>query len=141
MYRGARILNEAIRKSSAKTVFYMTWGYRNGDTLNNGVSKTNTFDGMQEELRIGYTAIAEELSATVCPVGIAWLNAVHQDPKINLWAGDNKHPSREGTYLAACAFYATLFSESPVGLKSIDDIDGKTALFLQQVAAKTCLMK
>ena len=139
MYRGARILDETIRKSSAKTVFFLTWGYRNGDAMNAGVGKATTFEGMQEELRIGYTTIASELSATTCPVGIAWMNALHQDPKINLWAGDNKHPSREGTYLASCAFYATLLGESPVGLKFTDGINANTARFLQQVAAKTCL--
>ena len=35
---------------------------------------------------------------------------------IPLWAMDNEHPSWEGTYLAACTLYGTLFSESPLGM-------------------------
>lgn len=68
--------------------------------------------------------------------------------EINLYDGDGHHASREGTYLAACVFYAKLFGRTPVGLPSnlsLYDSDNKrtenlfslppeTARTLQQVA-------
>jgi hypothetical protein len=49
---------------------------------------------------------------------------------------DCSNPELEGTYLAACVLFATLYGQSPVGnsYTYFGEIDEQDALFLQQVA-------
>ncbi len=68
---------------------------------------------MQLEIDDGYLGIAHELRAPVAPVGIAWLAVRRQNPQLNLWQDDGNHPNEDGTYLAACVFYAVIFRQSP----------------------------
>ena len=46
----------------------------------------------------------------------------------------DRHPSEEGTYLAACSAYALLFQESPVGNSFVSDLDQAVAGELQEIA-------
>ena len=57
--------------------------------------------------------LANQLIAPVAPVGYAWLTAWLQNPQLDLWQADGSHPTEQGTYLAACVFYAVLFRQSP----------------------------
>ena len=51
---------------------------------------------------------------------------------------DKKHPTRQGTYLAACVFYATMYGRSPEGLPgSIAKLTDDEARPLQAIAWKT----
>lgn len=138
MFEGVRILDQEIRKSHARTVVFMTWAYRNGDAMNSGVKETQTFESMQEQLKIGYMQISSERSAVLCPVGLAWLKAKMEKENIGLWASDNKHPSIEGTYLSACVFYGTLLKRSPVGLEFMAGLKPDQGHFLQRVASDVC---
>lgn len=138
MYKASRKLDKLIKANGSKTAFFMAWGFRNGDFVHSDVKETQTFEGMQEQIRIGYTKIANELSALLVPVGIAWLKAVKQDPKIDLWQNDDVHPTIEGTYLSCCVFYMKLFHKSPVGLKYNAGLSTKEAEFLQTIAYETC---
>ena len=49
---------------------------------------------------------------------------------------DGSHPELEGTYLAACVVFASLYNESPVGnsYTYFGEISAEDAAFLQQVA-------
>ncbi|BCN30065.1 DUF4886 domain-containing protein [Anaeromicropila herbilytica] len=137
MYEGARKLDKVIKDNESTPIFFMTWGYKNGDTYNS-VDATKTFEGMQEQIQIGYETIADELSDQISPVGIAWLNAYQTYPNINLWAADNKHPSIAGTYLTACVMYETLLGKSPVGLEFTYKLSIEKAKALQEIAHNTC---
>ena len=106
----------------------------------------------QEKLNDAYLKIAQELGADVAPVGMAWHNARHEDPEVQLYHEDGAHPGPAGSYLAACVFYATLTGNSPVGLPKrimgkpagwkriltppadLADLDEDQAAFLQRVA-------
>ena len=44
-------------------------------------------------------------------------------PDVVLHAGDKRHPSVAGTYLAAATVYAALFKTSPVGLEYTAGLD------------------
>jgi hypothetical protein len=94
---------------------------------------------MQSHIQTGYTGLADALGARVVPVGTAWQNAIHLEPKLNLWQMDGIHPSREGSYLAANVFYGLFFDESPEGLIYTADLPAETGQFLQAVAAKIVL--
>ena len=131
MFAAARQLDAQIKKQGAKTVFFLTWARQNKPAMQDGLNKS-------------YFGIAKELGATVAPVGIAWQQALAADPNLVLHNADMSHPNANGSYLAACVFYATLLHKSPAGLPAEIKLDGKlllsvppaTAKALQAVAAK-----
>lgn len=137
MYPPARTLVSLIRENGAEPVFYMTWGYRNG-WPGNGLT---SYENMQQGLYDGYMSIVHELKTRVAPVGVAWAEAHRQNPQVNLWQDDGSHPAVQGTYLAACVFYATLFGESPEGLSYRDGLSKEEAEWLQKIAADAVLQE
>lgn len=144
LYPYAEQLNAAIKANHAcsETVFYMTWGRKFGDQQNcAGWPPVCTFEGMQQRLMVGYMTMAMQNDATVSPVGLAWKQAMDNDPtgNINLYSGDNSHPSVAGTYLTACVMYATLFQKSLVGTPYTAGVSANVALFLQQTASEVVL--
>ncbi|MBK9074722.1 MAG: PKD domain-containing protein [Flavobacteriales bacterium] len=60
-------------------------------------------------------------------------------PLINLYQADESHPSVEGTYLAACVFYSTLFQQSCAGASFTSSLPPATAAILQGIASTTVL--
>jgi len=79
------------------------------------------------------------VNGSVSPVGVAWKYVRDNHPAIVLYAGDGSHPSYEGTYLAACTFYASVFRKSPVGAPFIGSLSAQVAADLQNAAAITVL--
>jgi hypothetical protein len=132
-YPAARILVGKIMAVGAEPVFFQTWGYRDGDP-DYGISD---YDTMQAALDAGYDGIANELHVRVVRVGDTWSVIRHQPQPLNLWQSDGMHPGKEGTYLAACVFYAALYNQAPSGLDYLGGISKANAQVLQSVAAKT----
>lgn len=121
-------------------VFYMTWGRQNGDDLNcPDFPYMCTYDGMQQGLRDNYVALGEANDAYVSPVGVAWKQVRDTHPLINLYNPDGSHPSVEGTYLAACVFYCTLFQQSCTGASFVSSVQPDTAAILQGIASAVVL--
>ena len=117
-YPYAKTLNTRIRLKNpcAKVMFYMTWGYQNGDAPNCGsFPPLCTYESMDSMLRLRYMAVSDSNDAMLCPVGSTWRRIRLLYPSINLYSGDERHPSEAGTYAAACSFYSVLFGRSPVG--------------------------
>jgi len=131
-YPFARDLQREIALAGGRTMLFMTWGYKDGDRWN---WPGDTFDAMQARLAEGYSELAGELSAEIAPVGLAWAEARRRQPGIDLWADDGKHPSRLGSYLAACVFYASLTGRDPARSGFTGDLAPAEARFLQDVAA------
>lgn len=128
---------------SAKTIqpcsqvnYFMTWGRQNGDPQWDSI---NTFDKMNQRLRDAYLRIADSASASVSPVGVAWKYIRDNYPNINLYQQDGSHPSLEGSYLAACVFYTSLFHQASTGSTYNPGIDQNTATILQQVGSAIVL--
>lgn len=119
----ARLFDAEIKKAGARTVFFLTWARQ---------------DSPQDLLPLAnaFASVAGELKAQVAPVGIAWLHALQENPKFVLHYDDGSHPSPAGSYLAACVFYALLFSSTPEGL-SHANLSAADAAFLQRIAWKT----
>jgi hypothetical protein len=135
MYPAVRALDDMIRNAGAETVLLMTWGRRDGLPAEG----FQDFNAMQAELGAGYTEIGGEVGAIVARVGLAWQNAVTQDANMDLWDIDGSHPSKMGSYLAACVLYAAITQESPEGLAYRAGLLEDAALFLQRIAAETVL--
>ncbi|MEM6962026.1 MAG: DUF4886 domain-containing protein, partial [Myxococcota bacterium] len=71
----------------------------------------------------------------IAPVGRAFLKARSDAPEIKLFGPDGEHPSRRGSYLAACVLYSVLTGSSPVGLDyAPPKVPRAHALTLQQIA-------
>ncbi|MEX1187666.1 MAG: T9SS type A sorting domain-containing protein [Bacteroidia bacterium] len=122
----------------AKTVYYLTWGRKYGDSQNcANYPPLCTFEGMNNRLRWGYKTMADETESLIAPVGSAWKTAWFADSTINLWNADNSHPSNAGSYLAACTFYSTIFRKPSLGLEYSAGLSANTASFLQGVADQT----
>lgn len=132
MHEYACRLHGDIAEQGAETVFYMTWA--------------RTYQpGMQSQITQAYTEIAEELNATLAPVGEAWKRALNENPVLHLHAPDGRHADPPGSYMAACVFYAVFFDADPTGLPGTLTVDGTTlvdlspdrAALLQRVARET----
>jgi hypothetical protein len=116
--------SEAARRHGAKPVFFMSWAYADRPE-------------MTAQLAEAYTAAGNENDAFVIPAGLAFARSVAQRPALNLYARDKRHPSLEGTYLAAATVYAALYRQTPVGNAYTAGIDADTARFLQTIAWDT----
>jgi hypothetical protein len=135
MYPAARELVRQINKNGAKPVFFLTWGHRDGWLEEN----LNGFEAMQFSLDQGYMDIGRELNVSISPVGYAWLLALRQNPQLRLWQDDGSHPSQQGSYLAACVFYAAIFHKTPQGLSYHADLPEDQASQLQKIAGEAVL--
>ena len=120
----------------SQAMFFMTWGRQNGDPQWDSI---NTFDKMNDRLRLAYLRFADSSNASVSPVGVAWKYVRDNHPSINLYTGDGSHPSYAGSYLAACTFYASIFHSSPVGSAFNGSLNASDALLLRQ-AASLCVL-
>lgn len=125
----------------AETMFFMTWGRKNGDAVNGTIyPPIATFEGMQGRLRESYLMFAQDFTATVSPVGVAWKNVRTQFPSIELYNPDESHPSIYGTYLAACVFYTSMFHKPATSASFITSgISTTDATNLQTIASNTVL--
>jgi hypothetical protein len=135
MYPAARLLVRQIREVQAIPIFFQTWAHRNGWS-ENGLPG---YEAMQSQIDSGYQQIAQELNVPIAPAGYAWFMAMRQNPQWNLWQEDGSHPNEQGTYLAACVFYAVVFRQSPEGLTYAAHLPQETAHALQSIAANVVL--
>ena len=135
MYPAIRTLVGSIRQAQATPLLFQTWAHREG-WPEQGLP---TYRSMQAQIDQGYRAIGGELNVQVVAVGDAWASALGRDGDAELWQADGSHPSEQGTYLAACVFYAAIFGASPEGLAYRGTLSAERAQQLQTIAADTVL--
>jgi len=146
---GAIRLDSMIEDADAETVFFQTWGYRDGDSTN--AVRNPDYPTMQANLESGYRLYAENLTdaertAYIAPVGLAF-QVIYDDIVAaggtptdsgslfyTLYSSDGAHPSARGSYLAACVIHATLAGTSSVGLPDDVGLNSNTRMQLQQAA-------
>jgi hypothetical protein len=135
MYPAARQLVRLVHHAGAQPMFFITWAHREGWPQNGLIG----YASMQSAIDQGYLVIARELHVAVAPVGEAWSAALSQEARSGLWQRDGEHPTINGTYLAACVFYAAVFRESPTGLQYHAGLPSRDATKLQTIASKVIL--
>lgn len=121
-----------IQAAGGETALYMTHAY---------VKPHKKYDPeMIRAIEKLYVETGNAVGALVIPVGLAFEESYKQRPDLKLHQSyDSSHPSLDGTYLAACVVFASVYGQSPVG-NSYDyfgKVDKDTAAFLQQVAQDT----
>lgn len=112
--------------NGSKVLYFMTWAQKDKPE-------------QTAKLANAYYDIAKETGGFVAPVGLAFEQISKQYPELNLYHSDGKHPSLEGTYLAAAVFFSILYNQSPIGgaLPIDSNMSPETAIKLQTVAWET----
>ncbi|WP_051220691.1 PKD domain-containing protein [Flavobacterium filum] len=137
VYPYAQQLNNLINQQNpcAETVFYMTWGRKNGDASNcANWPPVCTYTGMDDLLNERYRFMAEQNDAILSPVGAVWRYIRENYPSIELYSADGSHPSVAGTYAAACSFYATLFRKNPEQITFTAGLTNEVATAIRSAA-------
>lgn len=130
-------LDEIIDKRGAQTVFYQTWGRRDGDRDN--FKRFPTYWRMQKALTKAYDTAAKKTEGVVAPVGEAWSRVRREKPNLgkSLYQSDGSHPSKAGAYLAASVFYATLFKAHPNQSTFTGEMTEADSAYLKKIAWET----
>lgn len=134
----AQKLDSLIKTANpcTETLFYMTWGRKNGDASNCPIyPPLCTYEGMQSKLRERYLLMASICEASVVPVGVAWKKMRQLHPSTELYNADESHPSLTGSYLAALSFYQCLFLKAPSAQVYKAGLSDSTAEFIRTITS------
>ena len=139
MFPAVQVLRDSALSSNpdTKVMFYLTWGRRFGGmqcfTPNYCSTAFADFDQMQDSLTVAIKMIADSMEEPIAPVGEAWRFVINNYGMV-LHDADDSHPNLNGSYLAACVFYASIFWKPSTGNSFDAGLDPDTALILQQAA-------
>jgi len=137
VYPYAKVLDSIIHVNNActKTVFYMTWGRKNGDAQNcSAWPPVCTYSGMDSLLALRYRKMANDNKALLSPVGALWKYLRANIPAIELYQTDESHPSLAGSYAAACSFYAIILKKDPTHITYNGGLMASEATAIKQAA-------
>ena len=81
--------------------------------------------------------IANLNNLLLIPVGEAFHKFNNSHPGIDLYTQDLRHPSKEGSYMAAAVIFATLYGRSTFGNAGMMDLSPEIAYKIQKVADET----
>ncbi len=133
----AQTLVNQIEESNpcSEVMFYMTWGRENGDSQNcSNWPPVCSYEGMDDLLYERYMLLAETFDGSVSPVGRVWRYLREHHPSISLYVSDGSHPSVEGSYAAACAFYTLIYKSDPTESTYNSSLSQETAEIIRQAA-------
>lgn len=103
----------------AKVLLYMTHGYGENEIVYlNGVKQVFSEDDIQKYAQAGYMYAGEKTGYEVVPAGMYYRRARLLYPEVTMFTKDQKHPSYNGYFLIAGAFYQALYGEVPVNTVS-----------------------
>src|SRR5690625_1970123 len=135
-FPGAESMNNLIKQYNpcAKTLFFITWGRKNGDAQNcPNFPPLCTYQGMDSLLTLRYTQAAQLNEAILAPVGPVWRKIRELHPQLNLYTSDESHPNEIGSYAAAATFYTVLFEKSPRNISFNYNLDPSSAELIKEL--------
>lgn len=108
----AKAFDALAKQVQARTLIELTWVNKPGDASYSTpeYSYTGSPDNMYKHFVMHTNELAEDLGATVVPVGTYWQYTLSKEPGIDLYESDGHHQSVAGAYLAALVFYKTISS-------------------------------
>lgn len=133
----AQKLDSVIKQFNpcAETLFFITWGRKNGDASNcANWPPVCTYEGMDSLLALRYRMMAEMNESVLAPAAPVWRRIRNYYPDIELYQSDGSHPSVTGTYAAACAFYTSIFRKSPTLISHAAGINATHAQIIRLTA-------
>jgi len=129
----ARLFKTEADQLQSKTILFSTWARPDGDAYYKDATSGGSSLEMQTRLNSSYSTLAQNIGATLAPIGLAWQRVHEVAPQIQLLDG-TQHPSPAGTYLAAAILFRTLFNSSAVGSAYYSILPPTTAHTLQRIA-------
>lgn len=135
VYPYAYLLDSLIRDANpcTETVFYRTWGRKNGDSQNCPTwPPVCTYQGMDSLLHLRYRIMTDSFSAIMSPVGMVFRYIRLYNPSLELYDADESHPSPAGSYAAACCFYTTFLRKNPELITFDNGLNPIDAAFIRQ---------
>ena len=145
----AKVMQRLATNAGAEILLYCVWGNNDGTLTEYNAS--NPIAMVKGKVHYDYTrkdhvaflrTVSERISQALGGVGIidagyAFENSIAEYPSINLYDTDERHPSLEGSYLAAATVYATIYGQSP---ENIGFTGGSVLYFeMQRMAAATVI--
>jgi hypothetical protein len=121
---------------STRVVYLMPWAFKDGITWIAG--QTDTYQDMQKKIYQNSIQFANDWDLIIAPVGWAWYRVIQECPEIDLFNPDWSHASLDGSYLAACVFYAVIF-QGRVQNSYFCNLPAERAQYFQSVASATVL--
>ena len=116
--------SEIIRDKNAEPMLFMSWPYKNKPE-------------MISSLRDVFINTANKNNLLLIPAGEAFYRFNLSYPEIDLYTKDLRHPSKEGTYLAAAVVFTSLYGKATAGNPGIMNLDPEVALKIQMSVDKT----
>ena len=120
-YKYVKKHSETIRSKGIEPILFMSWPYKNKPE-------------MQQKLEEEFFKESKLNNLRMIPAGQAFLYINQNFPNINLYTEDLRHPSKEGTYLAALMIFSSLSNKSPIGNTYVMGLEQDVAEILQKVA-------
>lgn len=132
-YDSCREFKKLIDAHGAELWLYETWGYKTGHS---GLAQygKSTAD-MEMKLRAAYAAIGSELNIPVMYAGAAFTKVFTENPKIELYHTDSKHPGPNGSYLIAWTIFGSIFGVDPATLTYDGSVNSAYAATLRETAS------
>jgi len=122
------ILLPYLKKSCKEILLYMPYA--------------STYDfanrpAQAETLRDIYNKLAKEYGLKCAPIAMAYLLCATRHPEISLYADDQAHHSKEGSYLIACVWLKAFLGIEPVGNLYEAELPKDIVLKLQKIASES----
>lgn len=121
--------------STTKIIFFLDYSMKDGVTILNNYYSFNDFQDLLTDGTIEYVP----QSMIIAPIGEAFRVAKNDNPGFDLIENDKIHPSNYGSYLSACVYYSTIFTESCLGNTFYDELTTEDAQYLQSVASSVVM--
>ncbi|MBO7738261.1 MAG: hypothetical protein J6S77_06090, partial [Clostridia bacterium] len=118
-----------VAENGAKPLLYMRYGYEPDKSKRLAAN---------EDMCKTFMAMGDLYDIPVCPVANAFSDCIVKHPDINLYADDESHHSKAGSYLAACCHLYSFCKINPVGNTYTAGLDKNTAEKLQKIALNAC---
>lgn len=129
----ARLFKDQADALQTRTVLFATWSRPVGDPFYKEMVSGGSPAEMQIRLNSAYASLAQNIGATLAPIGVAFEQARHNAPTIYLQDG-TQHPSPAGTYLAAAVLFRTIFNSPAFGSTYYGGLSETSAHTLQRIA-------
>lgn len=123
------ILVPLIKESGATPLLYMRY------------SGEKVAENRKDSAKVhydNYTKLGADFDITVAPAAEAFLICTEKYPEINLYADDNAHHSKEGSYMIACVWLYCYLGIDPRGNTYDAQMDEATVKALQECAYQAC---
>lgn len=118
-----------IQANGAEALLYMRYAGPSTDQAGLEGAKTH---------HDNYTQLAKDYSLICAPAADAFVICTQKYPDIDLYADDNSHHSKEGSYLIACVWLQTYLGIDPRGNSYTAQLPEETAKALQECAVIAC---